>query len=58
MGNDASTQAGMLAAKAKMSGALSSVEETLNMKNKENDRKMPKSSQRDWKNMHKETAEV
>lgn len=58
MGNDASSQAGMIAAKAKMSGALSSVEETLNLKSKENNRKMPKTSQRDWANMHNETAEV
>lgn len=58
MGNEASNQAGMIAAKAKMSGALSSVEDTLNFKSKENNRKMPKTSQRDWSNMHKETAEV
>lgn len=58
MGNDVSAQASMLAAKSKMSGALSSVEETLNLKSKENARKMPKASQRDWNNMHKETAEV
>ena len=58
MGNDASTQASMLAAKSKMSGALSSVEETLNFKSKENARNVPKASQRDWNNMHKETAEV
>jgi hypothetical protein len=58
MGNDVSAQASMLAAKSKMSGALSSVEDTLNLKSKENARKMPKASQRDWNNMHKETAEV
>lgn len=58
MGNDASTQAGLLAAKAKMSGALSSVEETLNLKNNDNARTEPKTKPREWNQMHQETAEV
>ena len=56
MGNDASTQAGLLAAKAKMSGALSSVEETLNLKHNDNPR--TESKPREWTQMHQETAEV
>jgi hypothetical protein len=58
MGNDASTTAGLMAAKAKMSGALSSVEETLNLKKKENARQEPKTNQKAWNNMHQETSEV
>jgi hypothetical protein len=58
MGNDLSTQASMLAAKKKMSGALSSVEDQLSMKNKQAARGEPKTKQHDWNNMHQETVEM
>ena len=58
MGNSASNQAGMIAAKAKMSGALSSMEGTLNLKNKDNARNEPKTRQKEWNDMHKETAKL
>lgn len=58
MGNSASNQAGMIAAKTKMSGALSSMEGTLNLKNKDNARREPKTRQKEWNDMHKETAKL
>lgn len=58
MGNDLSSQASMLAAKKKMSGALSSVEDQLSMKNKQANRGEPKTKQKDWNNMHQETEEM
>lgn len=58
MGNDVSSQATMMAAKKKMSGALSSVEDQLGMKNKQNARSEPKTSKKDWSKMHQETEEV
>jgi hypothetical protein len=59
MGNDMATQATMMAAKAKVSGALSSVEATLGGGTNKggNSHQVPK-SQREWNNMHKETLEV
>jgi hypothetical protein len=60
MGNDVATQASMMAAKTKISGALSSVEETLGGGGTKgaNSRQIPKTTQREWNNMHKETLEL
>jgi hypothetical protein len=58
MGNDASTQAAMIAAKNKMSASLSTMEGKLDLKNNDNARKDPKSSQSEWNDMHKETAKL
>lgn len=58
MGNDVSSQVSMLAAKKKMSGALSGIEEQLSSKNKQNARGEPKTKQKEWNNMHRETVEM
>mmetsp|Transcript_18675 Transcript_18675/g.30963 ORF Transcript_18675/g.30963 Transcript_18675/m.30963 type:complete len:90 (-) Transcript_18675:111-380(-) len=58
MGNDLSSQASMLAAKKKMSGALSSVEDQLSLKNHTNKSADVKTKQKDWNNMHNETKEI
>jgi hypothetical protein len=58
MGNDVSSQATMMAAKSKMSSALTSVEEQLSLKNKTEARTAPKTRQKDWDKVHEETDEV
>ena len=58
MGNDASVANKMIAAKNKMSASLSTMEGKLDLKNKDNARKEPKSSQAEWNEMHKETEKL
>jgi hypothetical protein len=51
-------QVEMKVARGKMSEALTSLEGILDTKNKDNQRKEPKSCQKEWNAMHKETRKV